>query len=167
MSEPPTNIQEFNKICAFVFARLYQTFPKLVDIDRTGIAGVLGITDAGALDPALTWLARNDYIKITDLNNPWRQITLADKGLAARGELAAFLRSELLGGLGMSDDPFEKWREARKEYFGDSTYMDRKKRFHEWMVSMWKAGHMPEEIRDIWVHDYIGEPQDEGDEPPA
>ena len=27
--------------------------------------------------------------------------------------------------------------------------------------------NMPEEIRDIWVHDYIGEPQDEGDEPPA
>ena len=45
--------------------------------------------------------------------------------------------------------------------------MDRKKRFHEWMVAMWKAGHMPEEIRDIWVHDYIGEPQEEGDEPPA
>jgi hypothetical protein len=30
---------------------------------------------------------------------------------------------------------------------------------------MWKAGHMPEEIRDIWVHDYIG--RDEGNEPPA
>jgi hypothetical protein len=28
---------------------------------------------------------------------------------------------------------------------------------------MWKAGHMPEEIRNIWVHDYI--PQDERDEP--
>jgi hypothetical protein len=65
----------------------------------------------------------------------------------------------------MSDDPLEKWREAHKKYFGNSTYMDRKKRFHEWMASMWKAGHMPEEIRDIWVHDYI--PQDEGDEPPA
>jgi hypothetical protein len=80
-------------------------------------------------------------------------------------EHAAFLRSELLGALGMSDDPFEKWREADKEYFGNSTHTDRKKRFHEWMVSMWKAGHMPEEIRDIWVHDYIG--RDEGDEPPA
>jgi hypothetical protein len=66
----------------------------------------------------------------------------------------------------MSDDPFEKWREARKEYFSDSTYMDRKKRFHEWMVSMWKAGHMPEEIRDIWVHDYIGKPQDKGGRAP-
>jgi hypothetical protein len=43
--------------------------------------------------------------------------------------------------------------------------MDRKKRFHGWMVSMWKAGHMPEEIRNIWVHDYI--PQDTRDEPPA
>ena len=48
----------------------------------------------------------------------------------------------------MSDDPFEKWREADQEYFGNSTYTDRKKRFHEWMVN-------------------IGEPQDEGDEPPA
>ena len=51
----------------------------------------------------------------------------------------------------MSDDPLEKWREAHKKYFGNSTYMDRKKRFHEWMASMWKAGHMPEEIRDICV----------------
>jgi hypothetical protein len=82
-------------------------------------------------------------------------------------ELVAFLLNERLGGFGMSDDPFEKWREADKEYFGNSTYMDRKKRFHESMVAMWKAGHMPEEIRDIWVHDYIGKPQDEGDEPPA
>jgi hypothetical protein len=65
----------------------------------------------------------------------------------------------------MSDDPFEKWRKADREYFGDSTSVDRKKRFHEWIVSMWKAGHMPEEIRNIWVHDYI--PQDERDEPPA
>jgi len=53
----------------------------------------------------------------------------------------------------MSDDPLEEWRKANKEYFGNSTYRDRKKRFHEWMVSMWKAGHMPVEIRDIWVHD--------------
>jgi len=67
----------------------------------------------------------------------------------------------------MSDDPLEEWRKANKEYFGNSTYKDRKKRFHEWMVSMWKAGHMPVEIRDIWVHDYIGDPQDEEDEPPA
>jgi hypothetical protein len=64
-------------------------------------------------------------------------------------------------GFGMSDDPLEEWRKANKEYFGNSTYRDRKKRFHEWMVSMWKAGHMPMEIRDIWVHDYIGDPHDE------
>jgi len=67
----------------------------------------------------------------------------------------------------MSDDPLEEWRRANKEYFGNSTYKDRKKRFHEWVVSMWKAGHMPVEIRDIWVHDYIGDPQDKGDEPPV
>jgi len=30
-----------------------------------------------------------------------------------------------------------------------------------------ESRHMPVEIRDIWVHDYIGEPQDKGDEPPA
>jgi hypothetical protein len=92
MSELPTNIQEFNKICALVFARLYQTFPQLVDIDRTAIAGALRIADASALDPTLTWLARNDYIKITDLNNPWRRITLADKGLAAMSLIPSGLK---------------------------------------------------------------------------
>ena len=83
------------------------------------------------------------------------------------GKTANNARTQKLEGgvLGMSDDPLEEWRKANKEYFGNSTYKDRKKRFHEWMVSMWKAGHMPVEIRDIWVHDYIG--RDEGDEPPA
>jgi hypothetical protein len=65
MSELPTNIQEFNKICALVFARLYQTFPRLVDVDRKAIAETLGITDPSELDSTLTWLARNDYTKIT------------------------------------------------------------------------------------------------------
>jgi hypothetical protein len=38
----------------------------------------------------------------------------------------------------MSDDPLEEWRKVNKEYFGNSTYTDRKKRFHEWVVSMWQ-----------------------------
>jgi hypothetical protein len=33
----------------------------------------------------------------------------------------------------------------------------------QWVVSMWKAGHMPKEIRNIWVQDYI--PGDQRDEP--
>jgi hypothetical protein len=92
MSELPTNIQEFNKICALVFARLYQTFPRLVDVDRKAIAETLGITDPSELDSTLTWLARNDYTKITDVQNPWRQITLADKGLAAMSLIPSGLK---------------------------------------------------------------------------
>jgi hypothetical protein len=86
MSELPTNIEQFNRISALVFARLYQAFPNLVDIDMTEIAKAVGIADVSALKPTLTWLARNDYTKVTDLNNPWRQITLSDKGLTAMNE---------------------------------------------------------------------------------
>jgi hypothetical protein len=92
MSELPTNIEQFNKISALVFARLYQAFPNLVDIDMTAISKAVGIADVSALKATLTWLARNDYTKITDLNNPWRQITLSDKGLAAMNAIPSGLK---------------------------------------------------------------------------
>jgi hypothetical protein len=51
----------------------------------------------------------------------------------------------------------------QEEYF---SLLDRKMQFHGWIADMVKARHMPANILDIWVYDYICDdrPTDE-DEP--
>jgi hypothetical protein len=88
----PPNIQEFNDICAVIFAQLYVSFPVPADLDPTQIAQILGTTvDQRMLTDrtlnevfphALAWLIHQRYVAS---NGPVPRLRtfLTDKALAA------------------------------------------------------------------------------------
>ena len=54
----------------------------------------------------------------------------------------------------------KEWRELEEYNAHMSRELELKLQFHDWMHRMWEAGHMPVEIRDIWLQVYIGEAPD-------
>jgi hypothetical protein len=94
MPETPSNIDDFNKIAALVFAQLYREFTVQVDIDGTAIAEALGVPEGTwdsfmlpsgrsfhvMLNETTRWLKANNYT-MTFAANPSESVILTTKGL--------------------------------------------------------------------------------------
>lgn len=106
MSEIPKNIQRFNLIALFLFAKLYESFPSGIDIDPLKVG-----FDALPKDPSwddqtwdfgvvgydvVLWLAEEGFLRYENPNNTrdFYNARLTMKGLNVLGYVPISLKSE-------------------------------------------------------------------------